>query len=93
MNKEDILHLARLSRLELTDQEIEAFPGQFEEILAFVGQISDIELDEGVVRDMQNYNTMRDDHAQESDPSRDAIIAAFPASRDDQLEVSKILPN
>lgn len=93
MNTDDILHLATLARLELSEEEIQSFPGQFDEILDFVSQIMDAELDEGVVRDMQNYNTLREDHALEQDPARDAIVAAFPKSQDDQLEVSKILPN
>lgn len=93
MNTEDIVHLASLARLDLTPEEIETFPSQIEAILSFVGQIKDAELPEGVIRDMQNYNTLREDFALEIDPSRDGIIAAFPAREGDLLEVSKILPN
>lgn len=93
MNTDDILHLAKLSRLDLTDEEIAAFPGQIEEILNFIGQIKDAELPEGVIRDMQNYNTLREDVAIEIDSSRDRIITNFPESEQDMLQVSKILPN
>ena len=93
MNTDEILHLATLARLELSDKEIAAFPGQFEEILTFVSQIKDIDLGEGIVRDMQNYNTLRDDVAREADDSRAGIIEAFPRAAGDLLEVSKMLPN
>lgn len=101
MNTDDILHLAKLSRLDLTDEEVAAFPGQIEEILNFVGQIKDADLPEGVVRDMQNYNTLREDTVKEVDPStdaqggssRDRIVAGFPTEKNNMLEVSKILSN
>lgn len=94
MNTDEIKHLASLSRLELTDEEIATFPGQFEAILGFVDQIKDIEVADGVVRDMQNYNSFRDDEqTHESGEHRDEIIDAFPARDGDYLKVSKVLPN
>lgn len=93
MNTDDITHLASLSRLELSDEELASFPAQFESILAFVDQVKEAPVDEGVVRDMQNYNSFREDNAIDQHESRDAIIDAFPNREEDLLQVSKVLPN
>lgn len=94
MNKDDIVHLAGLSRLELTEEEIAAFPAQFEAILGFVDQVKDADISDEVVRDMQNYNSFREDEfASVSGESREEIIDAFPNRSGDHLVVSKVLPN
>ena len=94
MNKDDIVHLASLSRLELTDAEIEAFPDQLDAILGFVDQIKDANIGDDVVRDMQNHNSFReDDFASVAGESREEIMNAFPNRTGDHLVVSKVLPN
>jgi len=94
MNTDDIVHLASLSRLELTEEEIAAFPAQIEAIIGFVDQVKDAEVGEEVVRDMQNYNSFREDgFANTNGESREEIIDAFPKRSGDHLAVSKVLPN
>lgn len=94
MNTDDIIHLAGLSRLQLTKQEIDEFPAQFDAILAFVDQIKDADIPDDVIRDMQNYNSFRDDTTyNENGESRQEIIDAFPCREGDYLKVSKVLPN
>jgi aspartyl-tRNA(Asn)/glutamyl-tRNA(Gln) amidotransferase subunit C len=44
ITKEQIQHLARLARLQLTDQELEQYAPQLDEIVAFVGQIQKVSL-------------------------------------------------
>ena len=39
ITKEQLQHLARLARLQLTDQELNQYAPQLDEIVAFVGQI------------------------------------------------------
>ena len=92
MQREDILHLASLARIELSAEEIDRFPGEIEEILEFVGQVQELSAGDEVVRDMRNSNTFREDAAQASD-SRDAIVEGFPQSEDEYLKVPKILNN
>jgi len=62
--------------------------------LGFVDQVKAVEVEEGVVRDMENYNTLRDDaQVHEAGESRDEILAGMPQVEDDYLVVSKVLPN
>ncbi len=41
MNTKDIKHLANLSRLHLTDEEVDAYTKQFDEIVAYVDKIKE----------------------------------------------------
>lgn len=43
LSKEDILKLARLSRLRLTDEEVEQFSGELSDILDFVEQLAQVD--------------------------------------------------
>ena len=94
MNTDDITHLATLSRLELTEKEMQKFPGQLESILGFIDQIKDVEISGNIIRDMQNYNTFREDtDHHEAGESREEIIAGMPNVQDDYLKTKKILNN
>lgn len=44
LSREDILKLAKLSRLELTDEEVVQFQAEIGEILKYVEQLSEVDL-------------------------------------------------
>ena len=96
MKKEDIKHLATLSRLELTDEEIEKYAGQFDEILAYVDKVKEIS-DSG--EDLKIENTMtknvfrEDDDAQEGGEFTEKILEEAPDTHEDFVKVKKILKN
>lgn len=46
INREQVLHVARLARLELDEQEIERMAGELSGILEHVDRISALDLDE-----------------------------------------------
>lgn len=43
LSKEDILHLAKLSRLQLTDKEIEKYKKQLEETIDFIKNLEELD--------------------------------------------------
>lgn len=43
LTKKDILHVARLSNLTLTEKEIETFLPQLSKVVDFVGQLSEVD--------------------------------------------------
>jgi aspartyl-tRNA(Asn)/glutamyl-tRNA(Gln) amidotransferase subunit C len=45
IDREQVLHVARLARLELTDEEIERMAGELSGILEHVDRISELDLD------------------------------------------------
>ena len=44
ISREDVLHVAKLAELELTEEEIERFGGQLNAILDAVGKVSELDL-------------------------------------------------
>ncbi len=46
ITRDDVLHVARLARLELSDEEVERFGGQLSAILDAVGKVSELDLDD-----------------------------------------------
>jgi aspartyl-tRNA(Asn)/glutamyl-tRNA(Gln) amidotransferase subunit C len=45
LTREDVLKLARLARLELSDEEIEEFSQELSEILQYVEQLQSVDVD------------------------------------------------
>jgi aspartyl-tRNA(Asn)/glutamyl-tRNA(Gln) amidotransferase subunit C len=45
IDREQVLHVARLARLELTDEELERMAGELSGILEHVDRISELDLD------------------------------------------------
>jgi aspartyl-tRNA(Asn)/glutamyl-tRNA(Gln) amidotransferase subunit C len=43
LSKEDVLHIAHLSKLKLTDAETEKFAGQLSSVLEYVDQLSEVD--------------------------------------------------
>jgi aspartyl-tRNA(Asn)/glutamyl-tRNA(Gln) amidotransferase subunit C len=46
ISREDVVHVARLARLDLSDEELDRFAGQLEAILEAVGKVSELDLSE-----------------------------------------------
>ena len=44
ISREEVLHVAKLARLALTEEEIERFRGQLSAILEAVGKVSELDL-------------------------------------------------
>ena len=93
LTDKEVLHLATLSRLSLTDKEVALFPTQLSDTIKFIQKVSDVEVSQDVIRDMSNLNTMREDIVAnlENTVERNAIIEGMPAQDNDLLQVPKIL--
>ncbi len=94
ISKEQVLHLAKLAQLELTDSEVEKFSVQLTSILQYVDKVKDVELSSDVQRDFKKVNTFREDeNPHEAGEHREAILEAMPETKDNLLVVKKILNN
>ena len=88
IDREQVLHVARLARLELTEDEIAKMTGELSGILGHIEKITALDL-EGVPPTshvVEMTNALRADEARPSWP-RDVMLAAAPAVRDDGFEV------
>lgn len=93
ISRDDVLHLAQLSSLQLADNEVAALQQTIDDILGYVAQLG--ELDTAGVEPTYQVtgleNVWRDDTVQASDVTRDQLLALAPDSNDGQVKVPKVL--
>lgn len=93
ITEDDVLHLAQLSSLQLTDNEIDALKGDLTSILGYVEQLAELDT-EGVeptyhVTDLENV--WRDDKVDNGGIEREQLLALAPEQHDHQVKVPKVL--
>jgi len=92
LTREEVLHIAELAKLSLTEAEIELFAEQLSEILAYTEMLNRLDTDaiSPTAQTIPMRNVMRPDVVQPSLPP-DAVLANAPRRRDDLFEVQTIL--
>lgn len=92
ISRDDVLTLARLSSLQLADDEVDNMTKELGSILDYVKQLSELDT-EGIEPTYQVTgleNIWRDDVVKEGiDP--EALLALAPATKDNQIKVPKVL--
>lgn len=93
IEKKDVEHLATLSRLAFSDDELQAFRDDLSGILTYVEQIQDITDSVDVEPQVGTpHNVMREDvEPHEQGEAREAMVEAFPDKDAGMLKVKKIL--
>ena len=92
MNSQDIKHLANLSRLHLTDEEVDAYTKQFDEIVRYVDKIKEVtsNSDLEIIESNEVKNVLREDQVI-SYEKPESIIEESPSHQDNFVKVKKIL--
>jgi aspartyl-tRNA(Asn)/glutamyl-tRNA(Gln) amidotransferase subunit C len=88
IDRDTVLHVARLARLELSEPEIERMAGELSGILGHIERIGELDL-EGVPPTshvVEVANALRPDEPRESWP-REAVLEAASAVADDGFQV------
>lgn len=83
IDREQVLHVARLARLELTDDEVERMSGELSAVLDHIEKIGELDLD-GVAPTthvIEVENALRPDEPEPSLP-REVALAQAPAVAD-----------
>ena len=90
ISKEQIKHLAHLSRLELSEAEIDAMQCDMSKILDFVAQVEKLDLEgvEPLTQMSKSVNVMRQDEVANMISKEDALKNA-PDANSDYFRVSK----
>ncbi len=94
MTKDDIEHLARLSRVRLSGAEVENFQQEISSILAYVGAVSSIAADKDngdPVAGVHRNIFRKDEVTNEPGSFTDSILAAAPKRQGRFVAVKKIL--
>jgi aspartyl-tRNA(Asn)/glutamyl-tRNA(Gln) amidotransferase subunit C len=88
IDRDQVLHVARLARLKLTDEEVERISGELSGILDHVERISELDLDgvEPTSHVIELENVLRPDQPRPSWP-RDRILEPAPDPADGAFRV------
>ncbi|MBM7786581.1 Asp-tRNA(Asn)/Glu-tRNA(Gln) amidotransferase subunit GatC [Tenggerimyces flavus] len=92
ITRDEVAHLARLARIELTDDELDHLAPQLDVILTSVAQVSEVAAQDipPTSHALPLTNVFRDDVLAECLTPEEALQAA-PAVEDDRFRVPRIL--
>ncbi|MGQ9602561.1 MAG: Asp-tRNA(Asn)/Glu-tRNA(Gln) amidotransferase subunit GatC [Candidatus Bipolaricaulia bacterium] len=92
ISREEVLHIAKLAKLKLTEEEVRLFQEQLGEILSYFRRLE--EVDTSGVEPLKHIlplgQVWREDEPRESVPPEEALRNA-PKRRDDYFEVPRRL--
>jgi aspartyl-tRNA(Asn)/glutamyl-tRNA(Gln) amidotransferase subunit C len=92
ITREEVAHLARLARLELTAEELDHFAGQLDDIIGAVARVSDVANADvpPTSHPLPLTNVMRPDEVRPSLTPQQALSGA-PAEQQQRFRVPRIL--
>ncbi|WP_411345237.1 Asp-tRNA(Asn)/Glu-tRNA(Gln) amidotransferase subunit GatC [Paenibacillus sp. WLX1005] len=92
INIQDVEHVARLARLDLSEEEKEMFTAQLSAILKYAEKLNELDTDnvEPTTHVLHVSNVMRDDEVKESLPIEKVLLNA-PDDEDGQFKVPAVL--
>jgi len=92
ISREEVAHLARLSRLAVTEQELDKFAGQLDVILQSVARVGEVAAEEipPTSHSVPLTNIYRDDVEQPC-LTQDEVLAGAPDAVDGRFRVPRIL--
>ena len=88
----DVLHIAKLARLKLADNELESYKKNLQEILDFADTINHVNTDDigDTIGINENYNVFRKDKiVQDSD--KDELLANAPSQDEGMFRIPKVI--
>ena len=92
LTKEEVIKIAKLARIELTEKEVEKFQKELSTVIAYVDALKEVNT-EGVEEVSQVtglVNVQREDKVEIAD-NRDAILSQAPEIKDGFYKVKAIL--
>jgi aspartyl-tRNA(Asn)/glutamyl-tRNA(Gln) amidotransferase subunit C len=93
LTRDDVLKLARLARLDVTDEEVDTYRTELTNILHYVEQLQQADVT-GLKPTSQVTgltNVMRDDEVADYGTSPDDLLRIVPAKQDRQIKVKRMI--
>lgn len=93
LTRDDVLKLARLARLDLTEDEVEEYSHELSEILQYVEQLSSVDV-KGLKPTNQVTgltNVTRQDKVKDYGYKPEDLLKNVPQTKDDQIKVKRML--
>ena len=93
LSRDDVLKLAALSKLRLSDEEVERLRGELSEILDYVEMLDDVDVSglEPTYQVTGLKNVSRDDEIKDYGYPVEALLKNAPAVQDGQFKVKRVL--
>lgn len=93
LTREDVLKLARLARLELTDDEVSRYTKEISAILGYVEQLQNVDVSglEPTYQVTGLKNVTRPDQIRDYGVDQADLLKNVPASEDGQIKVKRVL--
>ena len=92
LSRKDVAHLARLSRLAVTDEELDLYAGQLSAVLDAVAQVQKAPVEDvpPTTHAVPMTNVFREDAVRPSLPP-EVVLDGAPAAEDGRFRVPRIL--
>lgn len=92
ITKENVEHVANLARLSFTDEELETFTKQLDDIIGFAEQLNELDTEnvEPTTHVLELSNVLRNDESREWLTNEEALKNA-PDKQDGQVKVPAVL--
>ncbi|MCA9330273.1 Asp-tRNA(Asn)/Glu-tRNA(Gln) amidotransferase subunit GatC [Candidatus Saccharibacteria bacterium] len=93
LTRDDVLKLARLSKLKLTEDEISKFRAELGEILEYVNILSEVDVkDKKPTTQVTGLvNVMRDDKLVDYQADQQALLKNLPGRQGNYIKVRRVL--
>jgi aspartyl-tRNA(Asn)/glutamyl-tRNA(Gln) amidotransferase subunit C len=93
LSRDDVLKLARLAKLDLTDEEVERYAAELGEILDYVAQLQSVEVDglEPTNQVTGLTNVTRPDEIKDYGYEPAELLKNVPSVQDNQIKVRRVL--
>lgn len=93
LTRDDVLKLARLARLHLTDDEVESFSTELSTILQYVAQLDQVDVTglQPTTQVTGLKNVMRKDEIVDYGVTPDDLLRQVPHVQDNQIKVKRMI--
>ncbi len=88
----DVLHIAKLARLKLADNELENYKKNLQEILDFADTINHVNTDDigETICINENYNVFRKDEIKQ-ESNKDELLSNAPSQDEGMFRIPKVI--
>ncbi len=93
LTRDDILKLAQLARIQLTDDEVDEFSNEFNAILQYVAQLDEVDTAglEPTSQVTGLTNVTRPDQIRSYNYEPKDLLKNVPSTQDDQIKVKRMI--
>lgn len=93
LTRDDVLKLARLARLDITEEEIESYRKELSAILDYVAQLDNVDITglEPTSQVTGLKNVMREDQVQDYGVSPEDLLRLAPKTQDGHIKVNRMI--